>query len=345
MREISFCPYKDCKYHNSDPERPKWYSPFGSYSTLAFGMVERFKCSGCGRTFSLQRFSIDFFAKKTLDYKDFLDLLSSQISLRAIQREMDVSMGTVFNKILRLINNGLIKHDELNGEMVLNEDLVIKVLEGFPMEKECSNTITEVCGEKSQYTYCLNCENEVPVDTEKEEVSKVLTDVARLVDKRTDGQTSLYVYDKHYTGIKENVDIVKVVKEGKLAIKTGSIQDIFLENSILGNILKVRIGHSKETVCYPENVNNSIGRLFLQLIDHNLRNVYGIKGEGKIRIRPTHIPGLPLERVERAFQELITLRGFLSHSSLSGFYLKLYLRKLKIPGKEKAEYYPKYMLM
>jgi hypothetical protein len=69
---------------------------------LAFGLVPRFQCLSCRKTFSSQTFSIDYRAKKKIDYRRLLVANASSESGRAIARSMDPSWGTVFYLIDRL---------------------------------------------------------------------------------------------------------------------------------------------------------------------------------------------------------------------------------------------------
>jgi len=63
-----FCPYEACKFHSHPPEGP-WWRREGFHSTRCFGPVPRFRCLGCHRTFSAQTFSIDYYAKRKIDYR------------------------------------------------------------------------------------------------------------------------------------------------------------------------------------------------------------------------------------------------------------------------------------
>ena len=62
------CPNPECE-HYDQPDRTNWYHKAGLYSTSAFGSVQRFTCKTCQTGFSRQTFSIDYFAKRRLDYR------------------------------------------------------------------------------------------------------------------------------------------------------------------------------------------------------------------------------------------------------------------------------------
>ncbi|HRY54810.1 MAG TPA: hypothetical protein P5142_09320 [Spirochaetia bacterium] len=98
-----FCPWKGCSEHHLPSSKHPYqaYLPWGSYPTKAFGRVPRFRCTSCGRTFSVQSFSLDYYAKRVVDYEDISRRLSSCESLRAIGRKLGLSCGSVSNRISR----------------------------------------------------------------------------------------------------------------------------------------------------------------------------------------------------------------------------------------------------
>ena len=112
MPQFSFCPNSRCDWHLAAPGAA-WYSPAGSHSTVAFGEVRRFRCHSCGRSFSEQTFSIDYYAKRRLDYSRLLEMHSSAASVRALGRSFRVSCGTVQNKLDRLSRQAVALHARL----------------------------------------------------------------------------------------------------------------------------------------------------------------------------------------------------------------------------------------
>ena len=98
MHPFSFCPNPACPHHQIAPEG-SWYVALGFYYTKCFGDVPRYRCKTCGRTFSSQTFSLDYFAKKRLDYRQIERLVSSSMSQRALSRHFKVSLGTINNRI------------------------------------------------------------------------------------------------------------------------------------------------------------------------------------------------------------------------------------------------------
>jgi hypothetical protein len=65
-----FCPNRECVWHYPPfPQGRGWYVKWGLYETEAFGSVQRYRCTGCGKTFSSQTFSLDYYSKRVVDYR------------------------------------------------------------------------------------------------------------------------------------------------------------------------------------------------------------------------------------------------------------------------------------
>ncbi|MDQ7795902.1 MAG: hypothetical protein RDU47_03905, partial [Spirochaetia bacterium] len=101
MHHFHFCPNPACAYHQHAPKE-RWFVAAGFYVTKTFGKVQRFRCLACGKYFSTQTFSLDYFAKRKLAYPQIETLLSSSMSIRALSRFFSASCGTIQNRIDRL---------------------------------------------------------------------------------------------------------------------------------------------------------------------------------------------------------------------------------------------------
>lgn len=122
MRQFTFCPNSRCCWHLAAPG-PAWFSPAGFHQTRAFGPVSRFRCKSCGRTFSSQTFSIDYYAKRRLDYSRFLEQHCSSSSVRALSRSFHVSCGTILNKFDRLARQAVALHARLRRLAAAGENV------------------------------------------------------------------------------------------------------------------------------------------------------------------------------------------------------------------------------
>ena len=93
-----FCPNKHCACHIKPPDFHSWYQNRGSYHTQSAGLIPRFSCTHCGRSFGRRTFSIDYFTKKLVDYHTLITFLSSCMGIRHISRATGLSIGTISNR-------------------------------------------------------------------------------------------------------------------------------------------------------------------------------------------------------------------------------------------------------
>lgn len=79
-----FCTNKECKMNNRKNHKgePKWYRKHGFYATKNRGRIQRFRCTICGKTFSIQTFSVDYYAHKVVDYNEIEAINRSPGSLK-----------------------------------------------------------------------------------------------------------------------------------------------------------------------------------------------------------------------------------------------------------------------
>jgi len=101
MFKPPFCPYQACEYHEHPPSA-RWWHHVGFHATRCFGSVPRFRCLKCRRSFSVQTFSTNYYAKRKISYHRLEELLSSSMSIRSLARSFDCSCGSILNRIDRL---------------------------------------------------------------------------------------------------------------------------------------------------------------------------------------------------------------------------------------------------
>ena len=95
-----FCRNPRCKY--SRRPVPDWYTRAGTYSTIAHGEVQRYRCRRCGCGCSAQTESMHYYAKRRLNLKLIRDRLRGGSSMRDIGRCIGCSRMAVANATLRL---------------------------------------------------------------------------------------------------------------------------------------------------------------------------------------------------------------------------------------------------
>ncbi|MBT3276257.1 MAG: hypothetical protein HN368_24125, partial [Spirochaetales bacterium] len=123
MNRPLFCPRSSCSNHYLKHRSQNWYRSAGTYQTDVFGTIDRFHCIKCGKYFSTQTFSIDYYSKRTLSYSKLFNHLITTSNIRDMARDLSVSVDVVLNKLSRLSRNCLAVLQELQRVTRLDEDL------------------------------------------------------------------------------------------------------------------------------------------------------------------------------------------------------------------------------
>ena len=152
-----FCASRRCRCHAGVHAHPYIdYIAWGSYSTKAFGEVQRFRCTVCGKTFSEQTFRPNYYAKRVLSYEDIVRRLSSCESLSAIARAHGASTDTISNRISRAARQVLAFESEQSSTRRPNENLAADGFESFCRSHYFPNNITLLVGSASQFVYAAD---------------------------------------------------------------------------------------------------------------------------------------------------------------------------------------------
>jgi len=125
-----FCPHDDCLCHQ-DPPPTRWWHRRGHYTSHLKGQIPRFTCAICGRSFSSQSFSLDYWTKKKVDIKRIFYSLISASGLRDMAREQGVSDKMIANCIMRRAHQVVILSTRLRSSRKVGEDIAIDGFESF----------------------------------------------------------------------------------------------------------------------------------------------------------------------------------------------------------------------
>ena len=93
-RTPPFCPNRECEAHYDRPTHRFWVCR-GTYSSQLHTRIQRFTCRLCGCGFSGQTFSIDYYAKQSVDYRKLVGLVASCCGVRQMARYLGVGYETV----------------------------------------------------------------------------------------------------------------------------------------------------------------------------------------------------------------------------------------------------------
>ena len=300
------CPNPACE-HYQRPKTPLWYSTHGHYWTKTFGRIPRFRCKACRIGFSSQTFSIDYFAKRALDYGYIYSKVNDGAGLRKIGRDLHASCASVINRIHRLARNAVLVNQQIVDRLPLDEDLVLDGLQNFCVSQYFPDNYTIAVGKRSQFVY--ECDYATirrtgrmtarqrkrraelekvfrpPTNAIRKSFSRAL-DVARrksesrrfplilYTDEKTDYQRALWKSSEN----RKNM-VSGQWRHHRTSSKVGrnTQNPLFAVNYIDREIRKDMASQARETVQFPRNVSNAMLRMYLYLFDHNVRKPYRIR--------------------------------------------------------------------
>ncbi len=364
-----FCPNRDCRHH-VDPDsaeaaalaRRKWYKRNGTYPTKVRGTVIRFKCLECGRGFSEQTFSLDYYVKRTIDYTAVATLVGSCSGVRAISRSLGCSCDSVTNRISRYARQCISAHVRVLAELPFTEDVVADGFESFTVSQYFPNNIHLLVGARSQFVFfCdyLTLRRSGRMTDYQKRMRAALEGIYRapgqalsasfteLLDHLRE-RLSLSTYrplvlstDKkreYQRALAADPDLVAARKAGELthqridsrAPRTTS-NPLFAVNYIDRELRKDLAEHVRETVRFARNVNHSMERIWVYLMGHNLFKRYRINDP--VALDRTHYEeaGGDRARVLAATVRLTTRRRFLSFERLEPALLRVWRREHHTP--------------
>lgn len=371
MSDPQFCPNRECLCH-VDPcssqarelSRRRWYKRNGSYPTLIRGAVVRFKCLVCGRGFSEQTFSLDYYVKRTIDYRALCDRLRSCSSVRAISRSLHCSCDSVTNRTSRLARQCISAHTRLLAQTELGEDQAADGLQSFAVSQYFPNNIHVLVGSKSQlvsfadYVSLRRSGRKTPVQTRmcvafdalyrppakalSASFTELLDHLHRRLETSTHRPVAVHTDKKleYRRAIAAHVGLKKWIERGELshtrtdsrAARTRS-NPLFPVNYIDRELRKDLAEHVRETVRFARNVNHSMERLWVYLLDHNVNKRFRINDP--VEVERTHAgeAGARAAAVKRAMRALYTRRRFLSLETLEPALSRVWKREHVTPLK------------
>jgi len=372
MPSFPFCPNPLCDLHLSEAP-PDWYAHFGFYLTNTFGLVPRFRCRSCGKTFSTQSFSIDYFAKRKVDYPGLLDRHASSESLRALSRNLKLSCGTVQNRLDRLARQGIALHTRLRRfadpkEAVCIDGLIsFAVSQFFPSEITLSITSSSRfildaslatrrrSGTMTTYQKARAAELYPRVSFERGAVGRTFRDILDGISEdraAREGFPLILITDekKEYQLALSNNPLFRDQDE---AHRTAHLRvhselprtfsnPLFASNYLDREIRKDQANHIRETACFSRNVSNEMSRLMCYLVHHNYRKRYRIGGRADQDQVHVEAAGISRRRIEEGLSEMFSRRAFLSRTRLTESQRRIWVKGYPTPLRSGPEYLPRY---
>jgi len=364
MKHPPFCLNPACALHYRSPPGGRWYLKSGHYPTALHGAVQRYRCLSCGRRFSTQSFSLDYYVKRRVDYHRLLNQLKSTSSCRDMARELRVSTATIANRTDRLCRSMLAAHLRIAGGHRLTEPLVADGFESFTVSQYFPNNIHLLVGKRSQYLYGCNyvtIRRKGRMTTAQRRRREELERANRFGGRSLEYAFAGLLYDcaelfSHepplllYTD--EKREYVRALEGARLGpvhhVRISShkprtvANPLFAANYLDRQIRKDQANHVRETVCFARNVNNAMARLAVYFTHHNYLKGYRERERGRSRRSHAEVAGIPPGRIAGELHRVFTARPFFMRSRLEGFWRDLWLRRLTTPLKTGLEYLPKY---
>jgi len=357
-----FCPYKACKNH-THPTDPEWFRPYGFHRTKAFGIVPRFRCLACERTFSSQSFSIDYYAKRLIDYRDLGDRHGGSMSLRGMARSLKASCGTVQNRLERLDRQILALHASLRAQASPDEAVCVDGFVSFDVSQFFPNEITIAIAADSQFVLDLSHATrrrsgsmtekqkekakelyaEIPIEhggvqrsfrdildsLERERPPRVSQPLSLVTDEKKEYEWELH---KHPLFIGQDAEhrVAHVQIHSKMARTTSN--PLFPSNYIDREIRKDQANHHRETLCFTRNVAKGMARLSLYLFLHNYAKKFRIKAPVTADEVHAEKAGIPRLLIRRGLRTALRKRVFLSRISLPPTLERIWTQDFMTPG-------------
>lgn len=370
-----FCPNNRCPRHDPKELDPhsSWYVHFGFYFTKVVGPVRRYRCVQCGKTFSDRTFDIDYYTKKTIPYQEIFHRLSTSESVSGIARNLHFSSGSIQNRIDRLSRETIALHERLERGFFLRESLVADGFESFDRSQFFPNNINILVGKESQYLYGFthvtirrkgrmtqrqkakreNLEKKyrAPRGGIESSFAELLKIIPLLWNKLSLPSLSL-VTDEHPSyprAVSHVPDLVLAsherafshVRISSTLARTISNQ-LFAVNYYDREFRKDQSAHHRESTCFCRNVANGCARLAVYQAWHNFVKPFRVKCQGPPLPPHAVFGGIEASRIAIEFPRLFRQRSFLSHLNLRSDRLKVWMKRLKTPLKEKWDYLPIY---
>ncbi|MGB9686678.1 MAG: hypothetical protein ACPLYX_09300 [Rectinema subterraneum] len=316
--------------------------------------------------------------KRPIPLPDVLGRITSGESLRAISRNLSVSLRLVTNRIDRLARQAIALHAQALSSRVSTDDICIDGFVSFDGSQYFPSEIPIAITAHSQFvldfSHASRRRSGSMTPAQKEKASllyarcplergaiarsfrEVLENALELqppaprrpfvliTDEKPDYQRVLH----RLAAFRNQTEERRLVHWTIWSKLPRTIHNpLFSSNYIDRELRKDLAHHHRETVCFNRNVANGMMRLSLYLLAHNYLKPFRIRApQGSRPCSHAEAAGIPASWV-RLFAHSLTggMRMFLSRLRLSATLKRTWEKGWKTPGNEKAAYVPKYAFM
>ena len=367
-----FCPRITCPNHRLDAgSSTHWYTPFATYSTKAFGTVQRYRCRHCNKTFSDQTFSLNYYLKKKTDFRAFAKALNSRSSDLFCARHFGYSSASIQTRVDRLARNALYLHAAVAGDIRLSEHVVADGLESYTGSKFFPNNINILVGNKSEYLYDFNLSHAKRKGRMSDEqrrrsegiyegksfitnelstrFSQLLSRVSTLMVNREIDEVQLHtdenpVYRSVFTT--QGIDHLEHMQTNSQERRDQN-NPLFAVNYFERLMRKDMVNHRRKSICFARDDQNMMSRFAWYMCAHNYFKPKRIKSRAR-QVEYKHCtPVVGESEVLKKWKGMIYEKRFLlSFSRLSGFQRDVWMKRVDSPlGKRgKWNYLPQFAM-
>lgn len=372
------CPNPSCDHYHTPPPHHHWYRPHNFYDTKTRGPQQRYQCKACKHTFSARTFSIDYYTKKTVDYRAILAALVTSTGSANICRLHGYRESLLLNRFGRLSRMLMAMASAIRAELAatFTEDrLVLDGFESFSHSQYHPNNVNLLVGSSFEYIYGMGLailkrkgrmtakqketrerlerKNRTSPKETHRSVRNLLQDIILLFQERDSNATApvkrFLLTDEHKTYPRS---LAKADPDGQhfthLQISSRRYRNhanpLFPVNYTDRQIRKDQANHVRETVQFARCPQAMMTRLTIYQAYHNFLEPYRIKHyrRGDTRTRAEHM-GLSRERLTAIIRELWGRRPFRGKVALWQEELKTWNMKWRNPGVYFGTYVPKYI--
>lgn len=345
-----FCPNPRCRHHRK-PVGSRWFVRNGSYRSAAFGSVPRFRCSSCGRGFSSQTFSIDYYAKRIINYRTLFQHLISASGTRDLQRFLKCSTSSVQNRCMRLARNCLAIHSCISSTRPITPNIATDGLQSFCLSQYFPNYINILVDSESQFLHEMNfsilrrggrmtdeqkrrrAEFESKWKADPKAVQWSMEGLFSHLDRRCMKEEVIHIDCDEHQGYTRAIRTVWGSGSSRITVRCTSSRKrrdhrnpLFPVNYLDRQIRKDLSDHVRETVQWAKNSNDMMARLAIYQVFHNYIKPYRIRREAGDRRTHGTVYGFDGRMIARELKGLFTDRAFRTRLELSGDQTRTWLR-------------------
>ena len=356
-----FCPYKGCERH-VDQHDTTWWRHDGYHATKAFGLVSRFQCRSCRRTFSVQTFSLHYYAKRRIAFRRLERLAASSMSIRALGREFRMSCGSILNRIDRLARQGIAMHATLRPLATRDEPVCFDGFVSFERSQYFPADIGISITSDSRYVLGLS-------HAATRRSGRMNDDQKQSLVRRYDGA----VFEKRAIerSFSEHLDLLAAERSISIQRPLVLVTDekleyarafrhhrLYLEQTDERRCVQVRIPstlsrtrwnplfasnyydrevrkdqaqHRRETTCFARSAANDMSRLYAYLVWHNYDKRYLVNWQVDRTKTHAEIAGIARQHLLRLRPAMFKVRAFLSRLTLLPVDERVWLQNIYEP--------------